>query len=142
MKQRLAFLFFIAFLFALTGCGAKNAEKEIFKLVDQNYDALVKACEEKDADALLAISGVKQVNIVDEYVIVYCNGAGIAPSSQDYGFYYSADNSPIAVDCNLNIVRRAEDLAPEGKGFQCVMNCNTFYTQLIKGNIYFYRNAY
>ena len=142
MKRRLAFILFVAFLFALTGCGAKNAEKEIFTLVEQNYDVIVKACEEKDEDALLGINGIKQVNIVDGYVIVYCTGAGIASSSQDYGFYYSPDNSPIAVDCNLMIVRSAEDLAPEGKGFQCVVNYDTFYTQLIKGNIYFYRNAY
>ena len=66
----------------------------------------------------------------------------ISVSSQDYGFYYSAENSPITVDCNQDIVCGIRDLAPEGNGYQCVVQGNTFYTEQIKGNIYFYSNAY
>ena len=125
-----------------TGCGSKESKKDIFNLVENNYDAILKACDEKDKEALLAINGVTQVNIVDGYVIVYCKGAGIAPSSHDYGFYYSTENTPITVDCNLGIVRKASDLTPEGNGYQCVVSGNTFYTEHIKGNIYFYSNTY
>ena len=130
------------FVFSLTGCSAKNAKSDIFNLVENNYDEIVAACENKDSEALLAIDGVTQVKIVDGYVLVYCKGAGIAPSSQDYGFYYSEDNSPVTVDCNLGIVCYAADLSPEGDGYQCIVNGNTFYTEHIKGNIYFYSNAY
>ena len=142
MKKRLAFILVIALVLTFIGCGAKESKKDIFNLVENNYDTILKACEEKDKDALLVIKGITQVNIVDGYVIVYCKGTGIAPSSQDYGFYYSTENTPITVDCNLGIVRKANDLTPKGKGFQCVVSGNTFYTEHIKGNIYFYSNAY
>ena len=142
MKKIFAVILVISFVFMFVGCGAKEAKKDIFSLVENNYDTILKACEEKDKDTLLAINGITDVNIVDGYVIVYCKGAGIAPSSQDYGFYYSADNSPVTVDCNLGIVCYAADLSPEGDGYQCIVSGNTFYTEHIKGNIYFYSNAY
>lgn len=142
MKRLLAFVLLAVFVFSLTGCSPKNAKSDIFNLVENNYDEIVAACENKDSEALLAIDGVTQVNIVDGYVLVYCKGAGIAPSSQDYGFYYSEDNSPVTVDCNLGIVCYAADLSPEGDGYQCIVSGNTFYTEHIKGNIYFYSNAY
>lgn len=142
MKRLLAFVLLAVFVFSLTGCSAKNAKSDIFNLVENNYDEIVAACENKDSEELLAIDGVAQVNIVDGYVLVYCKGAGIAPSSQDYGFYYSEDNSPVTVDCNLSIVCYAADLSPEGDGYQCIVSGNTFYNEHIKGNIYFYSNAY
>ena len=142
MKRLLAFVLLAVFVFSLTGCSAKNAKSDIFNLVENNYDEIVAACENKDSEALLAIDGVTQVNIVDGYVLVQCKGAGVAPSSQDYGFYYSEDNSPVTVDCNLGIVCYAADLSPEGDGYQCIVRGNTFYTEHIKGNIYFYSNAY
>ena len=142
MKRLLAFVMLAVFVFSLTGCSAKNSKSDIFNLVEKNYDEIVAACENKDSEALLAIDGVTRVNVVDGYVLVYCKGAGIAPSSQDYGFYYSEDNSPVTVDCNLGIVCYAADLSPEGDGYQCIVSGNTFYTEHIKGNIYFYSNAY
>ena len=142
MKKLFAIILTISLVLAFTGCGAKQAKQGIFDLVENNYDAILKACEEKDEAALLAIKGVTQVNIVDGYVIVYCNGAGIAPSSQDYGFYYTEENSPVTVDCNLDIVCYAQDLSPKENGYQCIVNGNTFYTEHIKGNIHFYSNAY
>ena len=142
MKKIFAFILAISLVFTFVGCGAKESKKNIFSLVENNYDTILKACEEKDKDALLAINGITDVNIVDGYVIVYCKGTGIAPSSQDYGFYYSKDNSPVTVDCNLGIVCYAADLSPEGDGYQCIVSGNTFYTEHIKGNIYFYSNAY
>ena len=142
MKRILAFILVVVFVFALTGCGSKDTKTDIVNLVEKNYDAILKACEDKDEDALLAIKGITKVNIIDGYVIVFCEAKGISVSSQDYGFYYSAENSPITVDCNQDIVCGIKDLAPEGNGYQCVVQGNTFYTEQIKGNIYFYSNAY
>ena len=142
MKRILAFILVVAFVFALTGCSAKDNKTDIFSLVEKNYDAILKACGDKDEEALLAIKGITKVNIIDGYVIVFCKAKGISVSSQDYGFYYSAENSPITVDCNQDIVCGIKDLTPEGNGYQCVVQDNTFYTEHIEGNIYFYSNAY
>ena len=142
MKRLLAFVLLAVFVFSLTGCSAKNAKSDIFNLVENNYDKIVAACENKDSEALLAIKGVTRVNIVDGYVIVFCEAKGISVSSQDYGFYYSEENSPVTIDCNQDIVCGVNDLTPEGNGYQCAVQGNTFYTEHIKGNIYFYSNAY
>ena len=141
MKKILAFFLIVSFIFALAGCG-KTPKEDIFNIVEKNYDAILKACEEKDEDALLSIKGITQVNIVDDYVIVFCKAEGISVSSQNYGFYYSVENSPVTIDCNQDIVCGADGLQLEGKGYQCVVSGNTFYTEHIKGNIYFYSNAY
>ena len=142
MKRFLLLVPVAIFIFTLVGCGVKEPKQDVFNLVEKNYDAIATACENEDEETLLAIDGITQVEIADGYVIVYCKGTGIAPSSQDYGFYYSKDNSPVTVDCNLDIVCYAKDLSPEGDGYQCIVGGNTFYTEHIKGNIYFYSNAY
>ena len=142
MKRILAFVLVVVFVFALSGCGAKESKKDIFNIVEKNYDAIVTACENKREEALLAIDGITQVNIVDGYVLVYCKGAGIAPSSQDYGFYYTEENIPVGVGCSLDIVCYRDTMQSKGNGYEGTVDYNTFYTEHIKGNIYFYSNAY
>ena len=142
MKRILAFVLIVTFVFSLPGCGAEKEKKEIFDLVEKNYDAIVTACENKDEEALLAIDGITQVNIVDGYVLAYCKGAGIVTSSQDYGFYYTEENIPVGVGCNLDIVCYRDTMKPMNNGYEGTVDYNTFYTEHIKGNIYFYSNAY
>ena len=142
MKKTFAFILVISLVFRFVGCGAKESKKDIFSLVENNYDTILKACEEKDKDALLAINGITDVNIVDGYVIIYCKGAGIAPSSQDYGFYYTKENVPVGIGCNLDIVCYIDTMKPVNNGFEGTVDHNTFYTERIQGNIYFYSNAY
>lgn len=141
MKRILAFVF--SFILILSGCQrGEKAKKEIFDLVKENYEEIIKACQDKDADALCRIEGITKVDIVDGYVLVYCKGEGIAPSSQDYGFYYSEENLPVAVDCNQYILCDTEDLTPEGNGYQYIEGGNIFYTEHIIDNIYFYSTYY
>lgn len=142
MKRSIAFTLVVAFVVVLAGCGATDTRKDIFNLVGNHYDAIISACENRDSEALLAIDGITQVNLVDGYVLVYCKGAGIAPSSQDYGFYYTEENIPVGVSCNLDIVCYRDTMQPKGSGYEGTVDCNTFYTEHIKGNIYFYSNAY
>ena len=142
MKRLLAFVLLAVFVFSLTGCSAKNAKSDIFNLVENNYDEIVAACENKDSEALLAIDGVTQVNIVDGYVLVYCKGAGIAPSSQYYGFYYSEENLPVGV-FGEQIVCSNSELVEYENGYRYLdSGYNEFYTEHIKGNIYFYSAAF
>lgn len=142
MKRIIAVALLTAFVIMLAGCGSNESKKDVIDLVEKNYDAIVDACENRDAEALLAIEGITDVTVVEGYVLVYCRGAGIAPSSQDYGFYYSEENLPIAVDCSMCILCDTGDLIPEGNGYQYIEAGNVFYTEHIAGNIYFYSNAY
>lgn len=144
MKRIILFVTVFAIAFVFAGCRSEETiKKDIFKLVESNYDTVVEAYENKDADALYAIDGIEDVNIVEGYILVYCEGQGIAPSSQDYGFYYSEENLPVAVDCNNDIVGTNEELVAEGDGYKYYdQGGNSFYTEHIKGNIYFYSNNY
>ena len=142
MKRILAFVLVITLIFALAGCGAKKAKKDIINIVEENYETILKACQEKDAETLYTIDGITEVKIVDGYVLVYCKGAGIAPSSQDYGFYYSERNIPVGVGYGPHIECNIEDMTPDGNGYKGIVDGNSFYTEHIKGNIYFYSNAY
>ena len=141
MKKIVVFISIISLIFILAGCG-KTPKEDVFNIVQKNYDTILKACEENDTDTLLSIKGITEVNIVDGYVVVFCIGKGISVSSQDYGFYYSEHNSPVTIDCNKDIVCGVSGLTPEGNGYQCIESGNTFYTEHIKGNIYFYSNSY
>ena len=143
IKKILTFALIVSFVFILIGCNRQEKAKEdIIDLVEENYDAILKACEDKDENALLSIKGITPVNIVDGYVIVFCKGAGIAPSSQDYGFYYSEGNIPVGVGYGPHIVCKIEDMTPDGNGYKGIVDGNSFYTEHIKGNVYFYSNAY
>jgi len=143
MKRLLALTLIVCFLLAFAGCHRQTrAKREIFDLVAGNYDAILTACENKDTETLLAIEGITAVKATDGYILVYCTGAGIAPSSQDYGFYYTEENRPVAVDCNLEILCDADALVPEGAGYQFITHGNVFYTEQIKGAFYYYSAAY
>ena len=144
MKRMLVWVLALAAVFALSGCQSeKAARKEIFGLVENNYDEIVRACEDEETEALLAIEGIEKTKLHAGYVVVYCAGAGIAPSSQDYGFYYSEDGLPAAIDCNLSILCNDGKLTPKENGYQYVdAGHNVFYTERIRGKIYFYSTAY
>ena len=141
MKKILTFILVFSLIFTLAGC-VKAPKEKVFSIVEKKYDTILKACKEKDADKLLSIKGIEKVNIIDGYVVVFCEARGISVSSQDYGFYYSEDNIPVTIDCNQEIVCDADALTTSKNGYQCIDGGNTFYTEHIKGNIYFYSNAY
>jgi hypothetical protein len=141
-KKAIISIVCIAVLLSFAGCGAEKASADITGLVENHYDEIVAACENKDTQALLAIDGISQVRMVDGYVLVYCQGAGIATSSQDYGFYYTEENIPIGVSCSLDIVCYRDAMQPKGNGYAATVYGNTFYTEHIKGKLYLYSNAY
>ena len=142
MKRILTITLVLSLVITLSSCGSRQSQKEIIDLVEKNYESIQTACENKDTEALLAIDAITEVKVVDGYVLVFCRGSGIAPSSQDYGFYYSEENNPVVLGCNLQILCGSNELTVEGKGYQYIESGNVFYTEHIKGNIYFYSNAY
>ena len=93
---------------------------------------------------MIGVKSITEVNrdIVDGYVLIYCKGAGIAPSSQYYGFYYSEDNLPVGV-FDGQIVCSNSELVEYENGYRYLdSGYNEFYTEHIKGNIYFYSAAF
>ena len=44
MKRIIASVLIVAFVVVLAGCGEKESKKDIFNLVENNYDKIVAAC--------------------------------------------------------------------------------------------------
>ena len=138
------FSIFLALLLVISmaGCGGGEGKEAVFDLVEQNCDAIVEACGRMDAEALAGIEGVRKVDVTDGYLLVYCFGEGIAPSSQDHGFYYAPDGQPVAV-FDGQILCTTDELTPDGDGFVYLdSSSNRFYTEHILGNLYYYSASF
>ena len=95
---------------------------------------------EIDNENILNILNGKPIaNIgIDNGIIIFdCGGKGIAPSSQDYAFYYSPNDEPFAVFGGY-IVCEPSKMTKEGNGYKYIdSGYNIFYVEEIKDNLYF-----
>ena len=132
----------LALLLSLVGCQTGESIKQsIFNFVLQNEQSILLACSSADSDALLSMDKIQEVDILESFVLVYCEGRGIAPSSQDYGFYYSKNDLPVAV-FDGHILCDTTELKQEGNGYQYCENGNVFYTEKIADNLWFYSASF
>ena len=116
------------------------SKDQIFSLVQEHHDFLLQCITDNDPDRAKEVTGIKSVRSEkDEYVEFYCGGSGLVPSSSYYGFYYSPDGLPLAVD-----VTQTEDLTPAGGGFgwEEPEGDNWYYTEQIMENWYYYESHY
>ena len=79
----------------------KSPKEQIFEIVNNNSQTLISNIDRQEFSDSLAIRGIEDINIIGESVDFYCGGKGIAPSSQDYGFYYTEDDLPKAIWCGV-----------------------------------------
>ena len=94
-------------------------------------------------NAVVGVVNIDCINTVlgtiksSEGIDFYCGGKGIAPSSQDYGFYYTEDDLPKAIWCG---VKYCDDsfLVEDGDGYSTDYQHNYYYTEKIRDNFYYY----
>ncbi|MBQ9914821.1 MAG: hypothetical protein IJO50_01625 [Clostridia bacterium] len=85
---------------------------------------------------------VKFIGIEQEIIIFDCGGKGIAPSSQNYAFYYSPAGAPYAVFDGV-VVCNTTQMKSKGNGFEYIDDRgNIFYTERIKDNFYFCKASF
>ena len=121
----------------MTDSGIK---KNIVGLVEENKEILIEAISTGNYEKIYDIKAIKDITINDDCVVFYCKGRGIAPSSQEYGFYYSKNNLPIAIFDGKPIHYFENDVAV-GEGREYVDNSyNSFYTEKIIESFYYYDN--
>lgn len=115
----------------------KNPKEQIFEIVNNNSQTLISNIDRQEFSDSLAIRGIEDVSIIGESVDFYCGGKGIAPSSQDYGFYYTEDDLPKAIWCG---VKYCDDslLVEDGDGYSTDFQYNYYYTEKIMDNFYYY----
>lgn len=116
------------------------SKDQIFSLVQDHHDFLLHCITDNEPDRAKEVTGIQNVLVeINAYVEFYCGGSGLVPSSSYYGFYYSPDDLPLAVD-----VTRTENLRPEGNGFgwEEPGGDNWYYTERIMENWYYYESHY
>ena len=106
-------------------------------MVNNNAQTLISDVAKQDFSESMAIKGIEDVSVLEEGVDFYCGGKGIAPSSQDYGFYYTEDDLPKAIWCG---VKYCDDslLVKDGDGYSTDFQHNYYYTEKIMDNFYYY----
>lgn len=117
-----------------------NKKKEIFELVRNNEILLSEAVRTGKYNEVYEINGISEITVNEGYTVFYCSGGGIAPSSQEYGFYYSAENKPMAI-FDGEAVCRPEDMKEKNGTYEYLDDSyNIYHAENITGNFYYYDN--
>ena len=115
----------------------KSTKEQIFEIVNDNVQTILSDIKEQAFSDSLTIKKIEDVTILEQGIDFYCGGKGIAPSSQEYGFYYTEDDLPKAIWCG---VKYCDDslLVEDGKGYSTNYQHNYYYTEKIRDNFYYY----
>lgn len=115
----------------------KSIKEQIFEIVNDNAQTILADIEEQDFTDSMSVGKIEDVSVLEQGVDFYCGGKGIAPSSQDYGFYYTEDDLPKAIWCG---VKYCDDslLIEDGEGYSTDYQYNYYYTEKIRDNFYYY----
>lgn len=134
MKLRFCLLLMLAAC-CLTGCVSKGLTSmdDISALVNENLALLDEYIQTGDFSAPPDVDGVLDADErPGEAVHFSCGATGLGTTGTYYGFYYSYDGQPsggwLAVDV----------FAPDGDGYRWELLDNTYYTQHITGNFWYY----
>ncbi len=148
LKKKITNIMFIVLLLllsvlTLSKCSNmtdSGIKKNIIGIVKDNKEILIEAISTGNYDKIYDIKGIEDITINDACIVFYCKGKGIAPSSQEYGFYYSNNNLPIAIFDGKPIYYFKNDIAI-GEGREYVdSSYNSFYTEKIIESFYYYDN--
>ena len=139
MKKIITVIIFSLLIICLCACGTNDIKHNIFDIVEKNEDVLIEAINTGEYEKIYAI-GIKDITVNDDYIVFYYTGRGIAPSSQEYGFYYSVENKPIAI-FDGHPVCNPEEMTEKENGYEYIDNSyNSFYTEKVIEHFYYYDN--
>lgn len=114
------------------------SKKQIFSLVNKNYELLNECIDSGDFSDVQKLRGVKEVTGGNDVLDVYCGGSGFGSATNYYGFYYSPSNKPLVVWCGH--ISENNSLLPDGKGYSLKNpnDDNWYYTERIRENFFYY----
>ena len=140
MKKTVSLIVCVLLVIGLCACSGKSIKEDIFNIVEENVDILIEAINTGDYGYVSEIKGITDITVNDDYIVFYCRGQGIAPSSQEYGFYYSIENQPVAI-FDGKPVCKPENMTVKDGGYEYIDSShNLFYTENIVNHFYYYDN--
>ena len=148
LKKGLCILLTVILLFSLCGCsklmifammsaaGDDRASKEdICEFVRENETELMNAINQRDYFEFENERIIKDIKVNPGVVEFYCGGVGMGSATAYVGFYYSPNDDMAVLWC---APQDAELLSPSGDGYEWHEGDNTYYTEHICGNFYYY----
>lgn len=123
----------VLFIFSLPSFLNDNlSKKQIFKLVNDNYDVLTECVQSGDYDQALKIKGIKSTYAFDDAIEFSCGGKGMGSQTSYYGFYYSTDDKLSGLDFHSGVSGYDSFSYKEENGD------NSYYTEKICDHFYYY----
>lgn len=117
-------------------------KQEIVDLVNEDYTVILDDIKNNNFDNTEKLERIESISQKENYIDLYCGGAGIGSATSYYGFYYSENDS---IDDMQNINYPAgEELKPDGSGYSWneMDGDNRFYVEKIMDNFYYYESHY
>ena len=115
----------------------KSIKEQIFEIANDNAQTIMDDIEEQNFAESMRIGNIEEIRVLEQGIDFYCGGKGIAPSSQDYGFYYTKDDLPKAIWCGTKYCDESL-LVEDGNGYSTDFQHNYYYTEKIRDNFYYY----
>lgn len=114
---------------------------DIIKLFNDNKDAIISAVDGGSFDEVEKIRGIESVYASDTYIDFSCGGTGFGPSTQYYGFFYSATDDLTAWNGG---VCPADELYEFGDGYkyQQADGDNEYYVEEIGEHFFTMRRVF
>lgn len=106
--------------------------KGLYISTEENGEKIYKQSDNSTFQSIMDIKGLIDVNVEDEIIDFYCGGSGFGSSTSYYGFYYTENDNLSAIWC------AGDTLAPSGKGWSWKNGDNSYYTEKITDNFYYY----
>lgn len=131
-----------AYFLLLIATDDDRADKtEICAFVRENEEALIIAIEEGDYSSFEHTGFIGNIEANATAVEFSCGGVGIGSGTSYVGFYYTPDGDMTSVWCAPG---SAELLVPSGEGFVWYEHNgdNTYYTEHICGDFYYYEASF
>ncbi len=141
MKKVVAVLSILLLSISLfTACSLSDDltdKADIIKLFNDNKDAIISAVDGGSFDEVEKIRGIESVYASDTYIDFSCGGTGFGPSTQYYGFFYSATDDLTAWNGG---VCPADELYEFGDGYkyQQADGDNEYYVEEIGEHFFYY----
>ena len=118
------------------------SKKQIFSLVNKNYELLNECIDSGDFSDVQKLRGVKEVTGGNDVLDVYCGGSGFGSATSYCGFYYSPSDKPLVVWCGR--VSDDNGFSTKGKGYSIEYpnDDNWYYTERIRENFFYYESHF
>lgn len=137
MKKRIVWVILLSVLVCVTACSNNlEGKHDVISLFQRNKETFLQAAGSGDWNGVEQIRGIQSVHILETCVKIECGGAGLGPSTQYWGIFYSEEDDLSAAD----VAGPRDQLVVHGNGYLYQENGgdNRYYVEALGDHFYYY----